>query len=279
MIKREKKMATDREEFKFEFDREKRIEIEFESDREKRELYHKLEAELDDQQYPREEKLGQFLKSFKRSHENIDVRRIKRCITSQSKYDSKEEKEEEENRKRCIICKLEYDAEEDTYNWISGGLVCCSSPVHYSCLVRWRFSSQRNSDNQLIVWCPNCTTKTYIPAVWFFSKFGDVLEEFLRKENELYKENPYYINALKLLHHSLKGPRYFSMEIRNNFPTAQIMRLERKKLDILAATSEMMEKDESDGLEKFIQNYNAAKLGKYPNIPPLDSEGKRVMCV
>ena len=248
-------MATDQEE----------LELELEYDQEEREIYQKLVAEIE--QNPRE-KFSQFLKSFEETHKDIDART------------SAAAEEEEKTQKKCVICNSKYDSEKDTYNWISGGLQCCSSPVHYSCLVRWRFNNQRNSDNQLIVWCPICTTKRYIryiPAVWFFNKFGDVLENFLRIQDKIVEEGPHQFTQFLLIDHAKKMPIYFKsiLKILCTFSTAQIIRLERKKLNILATTSETMEKEESDGLEKFIQNYYIAKLSKYPEIPHLDSEGNR----
>ena len=196
------------------------------------------------------EKLNQFLESCNKT--NADLR--KRSIEEDN--DTREDVCAiiTEEKRQCVICKANYHPQKDEYNWISGGIPCCSSPVHFSCLVQWRLSGKRTTENELIVWCPSCTPNSYIPAVWVFDKAGSLYEKILQDQDEIFGK----------------------LGIKKQRDTiAERMETEKPKLNILTTTSEMIEKKERDGLKNFIENYTTAKFGKYPDIPPLNSIGNR----
>ena len=246
--------------------------------------------------------LNQFLESFEKTHELMDMRMIEEeeedqneakediCANKMTDEETKEEGEgegegKEKNNKRCVVCESNYSSERgDKYNWLFKGLKCCSSPVHISCLVRWRISKKRSLDNQLIVWCPKCSPKTYIPAVWFFNEFGDVLEKFIRRHEYLSNGRPSICFRYLIIKHWEIAPRYFvamkEQQSWSKLSAIEIINTEREKLNLLTAMSEMVEKKELNGLQKFIENYNSAKfVGNFGDIPPLDSAGNRIIAV
>ena len=225
--------------------------------------------------------LNQFLQSFEKTHQLIDTRILEE---EKEKNDVKEDTcakmTAKEENKRCVVCESKYSSEKDKYNWIFNGLKCCSSPIHMSCLVRWRISKKRTLDNQLIISCPKCTPKSYIPAIWFFNKFGEVLEKFIQHDKYLSNGRPSICFRYLIALHWKNTPCYYvEMKERwSKLSATEIIKTEREKLNLLTTMSETIEKRETDGLRKFIENYNTAKIGKYTDIPPLDSSGNRIAC-
>ena len=176
---------------------------------------------------------------------------------------------------KCVICQDIHNPLTDAFNWLDGGLNCCKSTIHLSCLVEWRLTFRRTIDNQLIVSCPVCR-EIYLPAIWCFDRIGDALERFLLHEQ--YIENFSNINDERkktmLSNHRQYAPR-FLRDIKRRSTISKTIEQERKKLKHLATTCEKKEKNERDGLDMFIFNYVCSRSSTYHDIPPIDSNGNR----
>ena len=173
----------------------------------------------------------------------------------------------------CIICQSSYDKKKDTFDWVSGGLPCCTYSVHLSCLARWRFNNV-NANGELVTSCPVCVS-TYLPAVWFFEQVAFVLRNYLHVEAEMEdRSDPENLQEYR------KNAPLFLAAMRRRKPSVTIehfMAGVMKNIESVITYYEMIEKSEpGGGLGKFIKNYATARKGKYSDIPPIDEHGNRI---
>nr|BDV50164.1 MAG: wsv079-like protein [Chiromantes dehaani nimavirus] len=167
----------------------------------------------------------------------------------------------------CIVCHEEYDTEKDEYNWIPGGLPCCSQSAHLKCFSQWRFNN-RNMDGKYITTCPVC--RVYVPAVWFFEKVYYVLESYVFYEEFLLKEIADQENGFVALE-KLKNqaPIFFTGHMREpSMSVQEFLKNEKEKFEKFTLRSERTEKREN-GVREFEKNYKHARLHSFKNIPPL----------
>nr|BDT63407.1 MAG: wsv079-like protein [Sesarmops intermedium nimavirus] len=187
-----------------------------------------------------------------------------------------EKKEEEENRDGtktltlpvCIVCHEEYDTEKDVYNWIPGGLPCCSQSVHLKCFSHWRFNN-RNVDGKNITTCPVC--RAYVPAVWFFEVVYSVVESFVLFENFFRNEIAVDEENGRVALEKLKdqAPIFFTGHGREPSMSVQVyLKNEKEKFEKFTLRSERTEKREN-GVRDFEKNYKHARQHSFKDIPPL----------
>ena len=213
----------------------------------------------------------------------VDVSRWQRAP---EKIEEEEEEEEDSNSSEveveaevygmCIICFMDYDTERDVYNWVPGGMPCCTTRVHLACLSRWRFKTtfaglRRNKVNT----CPLCIG-TYLPAAWFFNVVGHQIQRYVLYRARL--EATLCNGAIKsaaIARHERRRPKFFMNRLTSSTNVQDYMEQVWQEMEAWTINAERAEKQQDHG--KFVLNYIMARTGNYPCIAPLDGNGNRTL--